>query len=146
MKKGFICICLVLAGIFTYGYGQDVRVNINNQDYSSNDDCEFKINGICSSEDIGGVEIHGLRKFEQLSCTSGTPSYADNRYAVLTNYNDFTVTVLVDFYNQRISSVVLRKNETKEVFIDLGGTTSSYRPSEEISCPLRGMIVRKLAQ
>lgn len=47
---------MLFAGLFTYCYGQDVRVNINNQDYSTNNG-EFKINGISSSEDIGGVDV-----------------------------------------------------------------------------------------
>lgn len=146
MKKSLLVAIMLFAGMFTYCYGQNVRVNINNQDYSSNKDCEFKINGICSSEDIGGVEIQGLVKFEMSTVYEG--EYSLVQYAVLTNYNDFTVTVLVDSYEYGIFSVVLKKNETKEHFVGYrgGGTTKQPSSSYKNQMSIKGMIVRKLGQ
>lgn len=135
---------MLFAGLFTYSYGQDVRVNINNQDYSSNGDCEFKIQGICSSEDIGGVEIQGKSKWDYWE-----DAYRNRVYAVLTNYNPFTVTVLVQGVDNDVHSVVLRANETKEVMMYYrpnSGVSSKPLPSESTLCPIEGMIVRKLGQ
>lgn len=145
MKKVILIAAMFFAGLFTYCYGQDVKVNINNQDYSSNKDCEYKINGICSSEDIGGVEIQGKLKWDYNSSYDG---YLRNTYAVLTNYNPFTVTVLFEYGYNEVHSLVLRANETKEVFAYNGGSTvySKPEPSQSTSFSIKGMIVRKLGQ
>ena len=145
MKKMFLIAAMFFAGLFTYCYGQDVKVNINNQDYSSNKDCEYKINGICSSEDIGGVEISGKVKWEYEERYGGNNYYYNNRYAVLTNYNSFTVTVLYEDVFDDVNSVVLRANETKEVLWSSGREADSEpKRSSSFNFPLKGMIVRKV--
>lgn len=125
MKKVLMVAAMLFAGLFTYCYGQDVKVNINNQDYSSNKDCEYKINGICSSEDIGGVDFEVKTEGYHVSL-------------VLTNYNSFPVTVLIEYNSdyRQTKAVVLGVNGVKVVDENQCGT--HYK--------LVGMIVRKLAQ
>ena len=137
---------MLFAGLFTYCYGQDVRVNINNQDYSSNKDCEYRINGICSSEDIGGVEIQGKIKWD---FESNVDAYYKCLYAVLKNYNPFTVTVLFEYDYNNVQSLVLQANGTKEVYIRCVEPAVQYRnpePSTNTSFTIKGMIVRKVGQ
>ena len=76
------------AGMATLGYCQDVNVSINNQEASTKkEDCAFKINGICSTEDIGGVDV-------EIQYSDGTT------WMVFTNYNDFSVSVLYMIKNE----------------------------------------------
>lgn len=143
MKKNLLVAVIFTVGLFTYCFGQNVNVNINNQDYSQTKDCDFKINGICSSEDIGGVDIQGLEKYDEV----GPNQYYINLYAVLTNYNEFPVTVLIDFYGD-VKQATLRKDETKEVFVSYASSDmkTSYRPPRETGISYKGMIVRKLGK
>lgn len=137
---------MLFAGLFTYSYGQDVRVNINNQDYSSNGDCEFKIQGICSSEDIGGVDVQGLVKYLYDNVYD---YYNKTLFLVFTNYNSFPVTVLFQGGGRytHITSTVLKAGETKEInFEVLQGNYSKPYPSESWDSTMEGMIVRKLGQ
>lgn len=82
MKKFFMTF-FVLVGFSALGYSQDVKVNINNQEASITDDCAYRINGICSSEDLGGVDVEIV--FED-----------GITWAVFTNYNTFPVSVLYE--------------------------------------------------
>lgn len=137
MKKNFLIAAMLFVGMVTFCYGQDVRVNINNQDYSSNGDCDFKINGICSSEDIGGVDV----EFREKPNDNGDTDV----FVVFTNYNNFPVTVLSVFeymglwsYEERTLNCVLQANKSKEIKLN-----KYYRGS---GGSVKGMIVRKLAQ
>lgn len=148
MKKILLVAVIFTAGLFTNCFGQNVNVNINNQDYSPTKDCDFKINGICSSEDIGGVDISGLEKYDEVGTNSdGNTCYCINLYAVLTNYNEFPVTVLIDFYGD-VKQATLRKDETKEIFVSYASSDikTSYRPPRETGISYKGMIVRKLGK
>lgn len=142
MKKVLLLTTMFFVGMFTYCYGQDVRVNINNQDYSSNNDCEYKINGICSSEDIGGVDV-------EFSDGVDGRGY----YVVFTNYNSFPVTVLsvIEFLDipriggraksilkERTLNTVLAVNGTKKIKLN------DFDYGEEGN--VNGLIVRRLAQ
>lgn len=133
MKKLFIA---VLFSIFiTCCYGQDVKVNINNNDATATDDCAFRINGICSSEDIGGVDL-------ELIDRNNINNNLDI-YAVLTNYNSFPVTVVFRVYGihdkiYKTFNVVLGVSGVKEVLVD--------KNSQKYLWSVEGMIVRKLAQ
>lgn len=125
MKKLFIA---ALFGLFvTCCYGQDVRVNINNQDATKTDDCPYRISGICSSEDIGGVDFEVKTEGNETSL-------------VLTNYNTFPVTVLME-YEYYIPHVWCK--ETKSVVLGVNGVK---KISDGYDYRLVGMIVRKLAQ
>lgn len=140
----FIMAALLL-GLCSLGYSQDVKVNINNQDATTTDGCPYRINGICATEDIGGVNV-------DINCEwhwDGSRHEYDC-YMVLTNYNSFPVNVLwqieytgddryCDSYNNNI--------KTGNVVI---GATGEKKISLDNDCgkwwTLKGLIVRKLAQ
>ena len=143
MKNAVIVAVMLLANLFTYCYAQDVRVSINNQN-ATNNGGGFTINGIPSSEDIGGVDVQGVAK-----CDGRNGTYYKNAHAVFTNYNDFTVTVLFkDATYDRVYTIVLRKDETKDVNLYTLSTIprSEPEPDEPCSIDVGGMIVRKLGQ
>lgn len=134
-------ITVLLLGIYSLGYSQDVKVNINNQDATPKDDCPYRINGICATEDIGGVNVDFIQE---------GMTWPFNYYIVLTNYNSFPVNVLwqieytgeddrCDCYNNKI--------KTGNVVI---GATGEKKISLNLFCSkewtLKGLIVRKLAQ
>lgn len=78
----------LLAGMCSFGYAQDVKVNINNNEATIKEDCAYRINGICSSEDIGGVDVEMSNSWKD--------AIGNERGLVLklTNYNSFPVTVV----------------------------------------------------
>lgn len=89
--------------------------NRNNNNYNQQQECPFRINGICSSEDIGGVA------FEKKNV--GAPNYLRYDY-VATNYNSFPVTVLIlETYwcnrytgsEENVLTIVLQPNESKAI-------------------------------
>lgn len=139
MKKVLMVAAMLFVGMFTYCYGQDVKVNINNQDYSTSNG-EFKINGISSSEDIGGVDVDFRTK------VNDPQRNTTDLFVVFTNYNNSPVTVLstIEFWQANIGdcnktiSCVLGVGMTKE--IKLNDTWNSYGGS------VKGMIVRKVGQ
>ena len=100
MASLLLCLC-------SLGYSQDVKVNINNQDATIKDDCPYRINGICATEDIGGVNVDFIEEGDSWPFIS--------YYIVLTNYNGFPVNVLwqieytgdykdCDYYNNNIKT------------------------------------------
>lgn len=146
MKKVLFILVLLFTGMYPYCYGQDVKVNINNQDYSSNNDCDFKISGICSSEDIGGVDVEFRTRPNGNVLDWGGKCF--DLYAVVTNYNTFPVTVLCvtnwGSDNRNTHSIVLGVNGVKEIKLNSGGNwieESRYR-----NATVEGIIVRRLAQ
>ena len=63
------------------------------------DDCAFRISGICSTEDIGGVEY----EFKTVdSHYVGSQYHPTKYYYVFTNYNSTTVTVLWQAYSGNV--------------------------------------------
>lgn len=127
MKKLFVLFAVI--GICTLAYSQDVKVNINNQDVTAKDDCPYRINGICSTEDIGGVDFDLVKNDN--GCTN----------IVLTNYNKCPVTVLLEYeyyhpnvWFKRTTTAVIPTDGVKEI----GGGCYGTR--------FVGMIVRKIAQ
>ena len=83
MKATKILMAALLFGLCSLSYSQDVKVNINNQDVTTKGDCAYRINGICSTEDIGGVNVDII--------------FVDGiTWAVFTNYNSFTVSILYE--------------------------------------------------
>lgn len=134
--KRFLLLTLILAGMSSFCNAQDVKVNINNQDATVTDDCAYRINGICSSEDIGGVDVEMF--------------YNNGVKMRLTNYNSFPVTVLWSLEYKRNTSdhngekktgnTVLGVSGQKEIFI----SDANYYYSSNWS--LEGLIVRKISQ
>ena len=106
-----------------------VKVNINNQDGTATDNCPYRINGICATEDIGGVDVE-----------------TDAGGLKFTNYNGFPVTVLwyIEYsnYNQHCDKVEKTGN------LVLGAEGQKIVPIRICSYgwSLKGLIVRKVAQ
>ncbi len=125
MKKLFLTVCFI--SVCNLGFTQDVKVNINNEEVSVKDDCPYRINGICATEDIGGVDVLIEKDY----------------YLILTNYNDFPVTVLwkVKYMEDcngsgaKSGNTILGVSEKKEV----------YTGMTDYCMSLTGLIVRKLA-
>ena len=125
MKKLLVCLLAVI-GFVAAAEAQTVVVQ-NNQGATeqTQDPNIFYINGIPSTQDIGGVEAQ--------------PKYKEGgySYAVFKNYHSFTVTVLYRVIHgnnsQKIGSLVLSSKETKEFYIDYNS------PIQEIAT-----ITRKL--
>ena len=103
LKK--ICIILIiLSGISLNCFGQNNDVNINiTTGTNSEEDYLYRINGISTTEDIGGVEISHVNESNRL---------------LFQNYNTFTVTVIFEVETndgrKRTGTIVLRSYEKKE--------------------------------
>lgn len=141
MKK-LLCIA-AFAGMLSFGYCQDVKVNINNQEATTKEECPYRINGICSTEDIGGVDVlFSFKKTEGTIYVGNSPFPTDkgNTYATFTNYNSFPVTVLYEIKGNGTTkgSIVLSANGSKQVKI------VSDRSDYSTDCEVLGIIVRKL--
>lgn len=111
--------------------GQNIiQVSGNQSNSQQQDDCPFQINGICSTEDIGGVMVEYKKH---------TTDY--RLYAHFDNYNSFPVTVLLLFgyadLDPKIITCVLPSSGHKEVKVSDG--------SNVFNCKTEGMIVRKLS-
>mgnify|MGYP003553263540 CR=1 FL=1 len=120
MKKSLAI--LIFAGVLTICCNAQNIIQISNDgnrnsnNYNQQQDCEFRINGIGATEDIGGVD------FEEKRNSEGAKD------VLATNYNSFTVTVLFKIEYGRSSSYgiereaivtkVLRPNESKWLGID----------------------------
>lgn len=145
-------------------HSQNVNVLINNQETStSNETCPYSINGICISEDVGGVDASII--------------YADDcTWVVFTNYNTFPVTILYeigsnyentwpfgpygDGYHGNIVKYEIKDGTCGSVFCGIEGSkkiklnqtycdhpyapVSGYR-DESQHYSIKGMIVRKLS-
>ena len=141
MKR--IMMLVAFVGMLCYGHCQDVKVNINNQEATTKEDCAYRINGICSTEDIGGVDV----EFDAVR--------NDAIYAVFTNYNSFTVTVLYEVGHNHIpySGIVEEDGTTKtgSIVLKSGGSKrvkifASYSIYEEFAQYyfVKGLITRKI--
>ncbi len=137
MKK---LLLFILLGVCTFVNAQDVKVDINRNDVSSKKDCPFAINGICSTEDVGGVDTQVLYKDD-----------SNSTYLVFTNYNSQPVTVTYMIGNNcdtgnwyqteytadgSTGTLFLKQNETKTINIARHDRTRCFFVS--------GLIVRFL--
>ena len=106
MKKFVLIILLgIVASVHAQNIVQITQNNGSNNTTKTHEHCDgFKINGICSCEDIGGVDAEVF--------------FRAGFYLKLTNYNQFPVTVLWKAeYNHgddyKTGTVVLSTNGTK---------------------------------
>lgn len=120
MNKGFVFLFFAIALTFCCNSQNIIQIstdgNRNNNNYNQQQECPFRINGICSTEDIGGVD------FEEKHNNNGAKD------VLATNYNSFTVTVLFKIEYGRsarygvereaVVTKVLRPNESKWLGID----------------------------
>ena len=139
MKRIFLVLAMMV-GISAVGVCQN-NVNVNVENGTNG----YKyINGVCSRDDIGGVEVGEYRErakniFENDSCG-----------AVFTNYNNFRVTVMYELelisnqsgnttYSKKSGSIVLDALEKRRVFL-------AFPYSGYSRFNVTGLIVRKLAK
>ena len=115
MRKLLICLLAIIGSITTVEAQTVVVQNNQGKTEQVQDPNIFYINGIPSTQDIGGVEAQ--------------TKYMDgNKYAIFTNYQSTTVTVLYQLLGtyrdneyEVIGSVVLKSGETKKVLYDYYG-------------------------
>ena len=136
MKK-FIIVVTFLACVVS-GYSQKVVLvvdSLENFSVASNqEDCMLRVNGICTTEDIGGV----MAKI--------TPDGGGSGYLYLKNYNDFVVTVLLQIASvcgssglrDQLYNLILQPSEEMSVNLPLSCAPAYYA--------IEGIIVRKLAE
>ena len=127
LKKVFVVLVAVI-GFGLSALSQNVVIQTNEIDKSkTQDDCAYRINGICTTEDVGGVDI---------SIRNIMPPHTSYQYTVtFENYNDFTASVIYKI-REKIGVMVLRPNEKKEV-------TDEYR-NQRPDVPNVVLIVRKV--
>lgn len=132
MKK-FLVLSMFIAAFITYCNAQDVKVNINNQDATVQDDCVYRINGICSSEDIGGVNVD----------VDG----GNGNCLRFKNYNGFTVTVLYEcvYYNPVTNSSYWKDTICGVIVLEAKGEKSVNLTGDSRYWSVKGIIVRKLS-
>jgi hypothetical protein len=112
MKTKILFILIALIGFGVGAHSQNVVIQTNEAAKSqTKDDCAYRISGICTTEDIGGVEV-------------SKGNYVGNSYWYLQfiNYNSFTVSVIYELEingKKRTGTIVLKADETKQ-------TTDSY--------------------
>ena len=122
--------------------------NDGNRNYNSNQrqECPYRINGICISEDIGGVDTRIV--------------YHDNcTWVVFTNYNNFRVTVLYEIGESygfsgglyhtadgTTGSIVLDVEGKREIKLDMAFNDFRGYFSRAEYYSIKGMIVRKMAR
>lgn len=141
MKKHLVAL-FTLVSCACFAQNNIIQINQSNGSYnnSTSQDCGYKINGICSSEDIGGVSLGEIRRVLRGGAWEFCQNY--DVFADLKNYNNFTVTVLLKFdYESRNTSdeetyqIVLKSCEEKSIKL-------KYCLSSPYT--LQGMIVRRL--
>jgi len=116
MKKVFLFL-FVLVGFGLNSFGQNtVVIQTDEKDKSKSvDECAYRISGICTTEDIGGVEV--------------ASEYSGNGYYFLEfeNYNSFTVSVIFEYVslkNKKTGTIILKPNEKKKT------KETYYEPSD----------------
>lgn len=137
MKKYILLIAFVSI-VISGCYSQDVKVNINNKDATMEDNCPYRINGICATEDIGGVNVDIYFDKQEYG-----------NVALFVNYNNFPVSVLWQLTYMhngssrndevKTGSMVLDVRDKKVVYI----SNINYEASH---WSVTGLIVRKLVQ
>ena len=145
MRQLFVAF-VAMACMTSHAQNKIIQINqVNGQTTtSSSKECGYKINGICSSEDIGGVSLEEIsrRALDDGVFSNGVTT------AYLKNYNNFAVTVLMELNFDTSSKVrnyvdvdevyqvVIQSGEKKGVALRHGNCPSCYS--------LKGMIVRRL--
>lgn len=144
MKK-YLLVFSALLVLSCYAQNNVIQINQVNGSTSTSTqkECGYKINGICSSEDIGGVSLEEIsrRALDEGVFANGITT------AYLKNYNNFTVTVLIELnFDSTRKGGSLDMDETYQVVIPSGETKGvTLRHGNCPSCySLNAMIVRRL--
>ena len=145
--SGFLSFCCNSQNIVQISNDGNKNSNSNQQK-----ECEYKINGICSTEDIGGVDVEIIK--EEVTPAPDYYKYRFDIYAVFTNYNNSAVTVLYEigtasevyYYKDyppvqsgQTGSIVLPPGSSKKIKLQSKGLESSDQ-----AFFMKGLIVRKL--
>ena len=85
MKKVCYLLLLCFVNFISIAYAQDINVSVNDKEVITKEECPFSINGICITEDVGGVDLIFVKE--------DSNNYESNNYAKFTNYNSKRVTV-----------------------------------------------------
>lgn len=121
MKKFLLLFIGALSNIISFA-----QINILQNHSTSTDPNEYFINGISTRMDIGGVDINFV-KSPTWVLSSGTP-YGEGIKAIkLTNYNDFPVTVIVE-YEYTIGNLL----EKYVITSTLPPARGNFYPSKEV--------------
>lgn len=140
--KNFFLLLLLFVCVSANGQQNIIQINQSNGSTTTStnqSECRFKINGICSSEDIGGVSLEMRRELR-----GGDYDVCQNWevFADLTNYNNFTVTVLLQL---EYETNYVSDEETYQIVLPSGGTKSiKLKRCRQSPYLLQGMIVRRL--
>lgn len=130
MRKIFI-VLITLIGFGLNGSGQNTVIIQNDNKFNEIDnECPYRINGICSTEDIGGVAVE----------TTGGGWKFD-----IVNYNNFAVTIIYEVTSSRgIQGGSYYGTETETGTIVLKANESKPFPRQGSFNVSTKMIVRKL--
>lgn len=85
MKKVSYLFLLCFVNFISIANAQDINVSVNDKEVITKEECPFSINGICITEDVGGVDLSFVND------SADKPNYAK-----FTNYNSKMVTVVYD--------------------------------------------------
>lgn len=148
MKKSLSL--LIFAGFLSFCCSAQNIIQISNSGTGNNNnqqqECPYRINGICVSEDIGGVDARII--------------YHDNcTWVLFTNYNNFRVTLLYEIGESygfsgglyhtadgTTGSIVLDVEGTREIKLDQAFNDFRGYFSRAEYYSIKGMIVRKMAR
>ena len=138
MKKLIFTITCVVFAMTCLGQNI-IQVSGNQGNSQKQDDCPFRINGICSTEDIGGVMVEF--KYGE----SGNGHVTEGVYLHAENYNSFLVTVLLQIsYEDKYKA--LDPQVVTCVLPPSGYKATRLRFADyTYGCILDGIIVRKLS-
>lgn len=116
MKRFILFFVALTFSGFMFGQNVVIQANATGSTSEAKDDCAYRIAGICTTEDAGGVEI------------SKDCLYASNyAFLVFENYNSFAVSVIfeyVEYGNKKTGTIILKANEKKKT------TDTYYIPSD----------------
>ncbi|MCQ2286962.1 MAG: hypothetical protein MJZ76_08835 [Bacteroidales bacterium] len=149
MKRNFMFAFLLFIGMLSMAQNVVVQTT-NNPSRSAQDDCAFRINGICSTEDIGGVDVQIIYQsfnsnsgeyYKNYATIDGYLGEGGTNAILLENYHDFPVSVYLlignnDQCEDKVFSMVLKAHAQK-MFYPGGCDYTDYRY-------LKGIITKKI--
>ncbi|MDR1847603.1 MAG: hypothetical protein LBR17_05750 [Bacteroidales bacterium] len=107
MKKIVLVLALIGFGVCANAQTVVVQQNTDTKNgQTKTDDCAYRIAGICTSEDIGGVEV-----------SKGNFAGSGYYHLKFSNYNSFPVRVIFEYQsngNFHTGTIILKANEIKQ--------------------------------
>jgi len=92
MKKFYLIIVTVICfNLSSFGQNEVIQTDEANK-AEAQDKCAYRIAGICTTEDIGGVEVARIRRTNEKG-----GHYYNEYFLEFENYNNFTVTVIFEY-------------------------------------------------